>query len=299
MNQDSRISSTKVLPSLFGNLSGRWTDSSAAAPADHPLIVAVHGGTYSSRYFDVPGYSLIDRAAALGLPVLAVDRPGYEQSVVLPASSATLRGNADFLRTALGDAWNRYRGSARGIVLIGHSIGAAIAMMVASDKLDWPLLGIAISGVGLRTPQAHHAAWAGLPDTYLVEMPSALKDQVMFGPVGSYDRDMPQASHIADRPVPKAELVDIVSTWHEVVSDVASRISVPVHYRQGEFDALWIVNEQEVSGVGKALMNSPFVDARMVPGMGHCLDFHRYGAAFHVQQLGFALQCAARADRPS
>jgi len=40
-----------------------------------PLIVAIHGGTYNSGYFDVAGYSLIQRAAGLGIPILALDRP--------------------------------------------------------------------------------------------------------------------------------------------------------------------------------------------------------------------------------
>lgn len=48
-----------------------------ADDADLPLVVAVHGGGYTSAYFDVPGYSLLDRAAGLGVPVIAVDRPGY------------------------------------------------------------------------------------------------------------------------------------------------------------------------------------------------------------------------------
>lgn len=43
---------------------------------DYPLVIAIHGGTYTSTYFDVPGYSLLDRAAALGIPSIAIDRPG-------------------------------------------------------------------------------------------------------------------------------------------------------------------------------------------------------------------------------
>ena len=287
-----KSNSVKYLPRLFGQLSGRWQDGSTAAA--NPLIVAVHGGTYSSLYFDVPGHSLFSQAAAIGVPILALDRPGYGESVELAESESTLRGNAAFLRNALGDAWSRYRGSAQGIVLVAHSIGAAISMIVAGEELDWPLLGLAISGVGLRTPPGHREAWAALPPTYRVEIPSALKDQVMFGPPGSYDEHMPAASHIADVPAPKAELVDIVSTWHDVVRDVAARISVPVHYRQGEFDGLWIVSEAEVKGFNDALVNAPRVDARLMPGVGHCIDFHREGGDFQMQQLAFAMQCATR-----
>jgi pimeloyl-ACP methyl ester carboxylesterase len=104
---------------------------------------------------------------------------------------------------------------------------------------------------------------------------------------------MPAASHIADARAPKAELVDIVSTWHERVIDLAARIEVPVHYRQAEFDGLWIVDEDEVRSFGAALSKSPMVDAALAPGVGHCIDFHRRSAEFHAQQLNFAMQCAA------
>ena len=45
----------------------------AKAAENHPLIVALHGGTFSSRYFDVPGFSLFDHAELLGLPMLGTN----------------------------------------------------------------------------------------------------------------------------------------------------------------------------------------------------------------------------------
>jgi pimeloyl-ACP methyl ester carboxylesterase len=293
MNSNS-ATSAKYYPALFGKLSGRWQEGPGIAPAAQPLIVAVHGGSYTSQYFDVPGYSLFAQAAAIGAPILALDRPGYGESVQLSETQSTLRGNAAFLGDALSEAWSQYRGSAPGIVLVAHSIGAAISMIVAGEKLDWPLLGLAISGVGLRTPPGHREAWAALPDTYRVEIPSAIKDQVMFGPAGSFDAAMPAASHIANAPAPKAELVDITSNWQGEVRDVASRINVPVHYRQGEFDGLWIVGEGEVRGFHEALTSAPFVDALAAPGVGHCIDFHKGGASFQKQQLAFAMRCATQ-----
>ena len=124
-------------------------------------------------------------------------------------------------------------------------------------------------------------------------MPPEVKDQVMYGPDGSFDARMPAAGHLADAPVPRTELLDIVSTWHDEVRHVAGRIRVPVHYRQAEFDRLWILSREEVQGFAAALSAAPSVDAAIMPAVGNCIDFHRTSAAFHVQQLGFALQCAA------
>jgi hypothetical protein len=36
-----------------------------------PLIIAIHGGTYTSRYFDVPGHSLLDQAGRNGIPAMS------------------------------------------------------------------------------------------------------------------------------------------------------------------------------------------------------------------------------------
>lgn len=63
-----------------------------------PLIIALHGGTYSSTYFDVPDYSLLDKAEALGIPIIALDRPSYENSTALPHAETTIPRNC-FIKT--------------------------------------------------------------------------------------------------------------------------------------------------------------------------------------------------------
>lgn len=280
---------------LFGEFSGLSRAAPLGCGADVPLIMAIHGGTYTSAYFDVPGYSLLDRAAAAGIPIIALDRPSYGETPILAPAEMTLKGQAHFLTQTLKEAWGQYGAGRPGMVIIGHSIGAAISALIASAPDGLPLLGLAMSGVGMRTPAEHGPMWAALPDIPLVELPIPLKDEVMFGPAGSFSGDMPAASHIANTTAPKAELVDIVSTWHCDVRAVLGAITVPVHYRQGEFDQLWIVNEGEVSDFEGALSQSPRVDAALMRDTGHCMDFHRIGAAFHLQQLGFALQCGAQA----
>lgn len=261
---------------------------------DRPLIIAIHGGTYSSAYFDVPGYSLIDRAAALELPIIALDRPGYGDTTPLAPQDATIAKNAERLDGVIGDVWERYGRGHSGVFIIGHSIGGAITVSIAAKRPSWPLIGIAVSGVGLVTPQESHEQWSALPDIPVIDLPAEVKDQVMFGPRWTFSSDMPACSHVADAPVPRAELIDIVSTWHSSVKDIASRVQVPVHYRQGEFDRLWITDAGQVECFGAAFSASPVVDAALYRSAGHCIDFHRLGFAFQLEQLAFALQCAVR-----
>ncbi|WP_159913373.1 alpha/beta fold hydrolase [Pantoea sp. 18069] len=264
-----------------------------------PLVVALHGGTYTSRYFDVPGASLLDCAAANGIPVVALDRPGYGASPALPAGQSTVKGQATYLLKALEDCWQRYGEGTRGIFLIGHSIGGAIAASIAAQAASaspaFPLLGLALSGMCLKTPPEHKPLWESLPDTPTVEMPGPVKVQMMFGPAGSYHPAIVEASQAADAPAPKAELVDIVSTWTANAPATLAAIRVPVHYRQSAQDPLWIMGAAEVDGFARALENSPRVDAAMVQQTGHCMDFHHYGHSLQLQQLAFALQCACEA----
>ena len=72
-----------------------------------PLIVALHGGGYSSAFFDIGGYSLLGRAAAAGCPVVALDRPGYGGSPLLPPTNSILRANAERLDAAIAELWRR------------------------------------------------------------------------------------------------------------------------------------------------------------------------------------------------
>lgn len=257
-----------------------------------PLVVAIHGGTYTSRYFDLPGYSLLDRAQAVGMPLIAPDRPGYGESTVFPAEEAGIEHSAEVLDQAIGAMFSGIGTDTSGVVLIGHSIGAAIAAMIAARQPTWPLLGLAMSGICLTPPPGADAtAWEALPDLPFVEMPNDVKDHVMFGPTGSYLADMPELSHLADAPIPRAELLDIVTIWPELAASVLGAITVPIHYRQGEFDALWISDAAQVEAFGTCCSNARSIDAKLFGGAGHCIDFHLQSAAFQLEQLAFALRC--------
>lgn len=276
----------------FGMFTGRAALAEATGDTP-PLVIAIHGGTYTSTYFDVAGHSLLERAGRNGIPAIAIDRHGYGGTPF--HDDMSILGQAAALREALVEVWDQSRGDADGVVLIGHSIGAAIVLGVASDPGRLPLLGVAVSGIGVQTPGTHAAMWNSLPDLPTVEMPGPVKDQLMFGPAGSFGAGMPAASHVANAPVPKAELVDIVGGWQRQAAAVCARIEVPVHYRQGEHDRLWIVDGDEIDAFAARFTASPHVDAAMVRNTGHCMDFHAAGAALHLQQLGFAMQCAVEA----
>ncbi|RFA22742.1 alpha/beta fold hydrolase [Subtercola boreus] len=265
-----------------------------------PLVVALHGGTYSSMYFDIPGYSLLERGAGAGVPIIALDRPNYEGSSPLESDDSIILANAEVLDAAIGEIWAQYGGEASGVVLVGHSIGGAIATAIAANRPVWPLQGLATSGCLVRVPAESAGAWAALPPIPMIDLPVPLKDQLMFGPVGTYADDMPAASHPSNTLVPKAELLDITGGWIDRRGETCGRITVPVFHRQGEFDNLWVTNQNEIDEYRAGFTSAASLDIELVPGSGHCIDFHTPSKGFEDAELAFAKSVAAPvSDRQS
>lgn len=261
--------------------------------SEQPLIVALHGGTFTAKYFDIEGFSLFDVAHRLGLAMASINRPCYAQSGRLSPDEATIINSAKSVTLALTDLWRRHGGGHSGIVLIGHSIGGAVAVLIASMARDFPLRGISISGAGVTPPAQMLSIWETLPDLPELSLPDAIKDTMMLGPETSYPPQVAQLYHVADFPAPRKELFDIYFEWPRLLTEVGSKVDVPVHYRQPEFDALWVVNEAEIKDFTSRFPNVPLMDAGIFRGAGHCIEFHHLGQAFQLEQLAFAMRCAA------
>ena len=108
-------------------------------------ILLVHGSTYASPYFDVPvpGYSWMDRLAAWGWAVYALDVRGYGRSTRPPEMDAPATDNPPFAtaREAARDVADAVsfvcaRAGVRQIHLLGSSWGAVSAGMFAAGHGD-------------------------------------------------------------------------------------------------------------------------------------------------------------------
>ena len=99
---------------------------------------------------------------------------------------------------------------------------------MAARNPGWPLLGIALSGCLLGVPAQFRDAFNELPDIEMIDLPTPMKDGVMFGPAWTHDDAMPQASYPSNTLVPRAELIDINNGWIDRVRSVAVQVTVPV-----------------------------------------------------------------------
>ncbi|MEU6844716.1 alpha/beta hydrolase [Streptomyces sp. NPDC046716] len=291
---------------LTFEVDGHKITALAAAPAEptgKPLIAALHGGTYTARYFDVAGSSegsFLDTAVAHGHPVVAFDRPGYGGSTPFAPDANTFARHAELLGDAVAQAAARLTADA--VFLVGHSIGGMIALMIAAGGPGFPLIGVSATGMGAVIPPGGAAeALGSLPPDETVDLPYGERDSVMFGPAHTRTPEAVERAHASYAPVPVRELVQAPAWPREHLPHVAPNVRVPVHNALAEFDALWSSGPQNVARFAGLFTAAPFVDAGVARGTGHCIDHHTLGHALHLRQLAFAEECAqwAATRRPA
>ncbi|BCH28551.1 thioesterase [Mesorhizobium sp. L-8-10] len=274
------------VPTQEGPVSGIVGRASAGSARQRNLLIAIHGGTYNSAYFDIPGSSLIDRAMAAGFDIVALDRPGYGTTRTLDDGPAMLDRNATRISAVLPELLLALGLPAAGIVLIGHSMGGVIASTIAASQPSWTLKGIAGTGFAQHLPRHLAEGFAALPQQYSVELPTEMKDQLMFGPPDTLDATMPGASHAANTSMPRAEAIDIAFEWGGRAPGILKGVTVPVYYKLAEFEKLWDIADREA--FAGLYSHAPGVETGVFIGAGHCIDFHKRGASFHDELLRFA-----------
>ena len=182
-------------------LSGRFLLAANGQP--RALIVAIHGGTYTSKYFDTPSSSLLELCASLGYSILALDRPGYGTATSVPVDQLAFDDQVPVLQRALEVIWNEYGQQSAGMFLIGHSIGGMISLLLATENPHEHLLGLNMTGAGGLYNDQTKAAFASLvSDEPTVMMDIAIKVMAMYGPAWSYPGE--QAQYDPERDVPPA-----------------------------------------------------------------------------------------------
>ncbi|HEY2796003.1 MAG TPA: alpha/beta hydrolase [Micromonosporaceae bacterium] len=270
--------------------------SAGESAPGRPMIAALHGGTYTARYFDVAGSgqgSFMDVASALGYRVVSFDRPGYGGSTALAPADNTFARHAELLAPAIAQA-----AGDSPVVLVGHSIGGMIALMIAGTDPGFRLIGASVTGMGAVIRRGGAAdALATLPPDETIDLPYDQRDMVMFGPAGSFTADGVEQAHGSYAPTPVRELIAAPQWADDILPGLAPRIGVPVHNALAEFDALWDSTPENVAQFAKMLTNAPFVDASIARGTGHSIDHHVLGHALHLRQLAFVEECAWRAGQ--
>ncbi|OHE94976.1 hypothetical protein CORC01_09770 [Colletotrichum orchidophilum] len=277
-------------------------------PAHCPLIVGLHGGTFSGTYFDIDDtYSARHISAATGVPFIALDRPGYNDTTpvgdAIPASSSFYEEWGTVLhRTILPALWDEFAvpSGCSAIALHCHSLGAPGACVAAALHAEetspaYPLAAITISGFGnaVKNYRTEDFTPPDDPPPSHVHFPHHIKDMLMFPP-GTADASLLRHTARLDHPMPYRETADLRSKWLAGWRDkFAGRIAAPVLIGLAGRDGLWFSKEEDVREYIAAFTGSRRVEGSVIPGASHNIEMSYWSQGWYARIFGFAMEGAA------
>ncbi|KAH8899155.1 hypothetical protein GQ53DRAFT_742224 [Thozetella sp. PMI_491] len=270
------------------------------AKTSRALVVALHGGSYSSLYFDVDANHTASIASdALSIPVVALNRPGYDGSTF--PDSAPEDGNyaelyADWLHTAaLPAVWDKFGApnECTAVVLLCHSLASTGAVTAAATYADaapeqrrYPLAGLIMSGWGSILDKP--------PPSIDLFTAVASRDALMLPP-GTADPAIYAHTERLMRPLPPTEMTAMAAWLPRWRTEWAPRVRVPVMLGMADKDALWPGTDEHVRDWIAAFSGSPRVEGSVLRGAPHNLEMSLWSRGWYARCFGFAYECAVSA----
>jgi pimeloyl-ACP methyl ester carboxylesterase len=241
----------------------------------------------SAGYFDGqahPDVSLLALGARLGYTVFALDRPGYGRHAGTLPAGRTVREQVDDIGPTLdafvtGPAAPHGTG---GVLLLGHSYGAKVALALAGDRPPPGLLAVDVSGIGLRP---------AVPAQQLGQRAGFASRRLNWGPsFGLYPPGTFRASMSVVAPMPLRER-ELVSDWTAGGADVLGRVRVPVRFTFAEHEAWWQHGPVEVDDLIGRLSQAPRVVVDRMEKAGHNISLGWAARAYHLKVFAFLEEC--------
>ncbi|KAK5661071.1 hypothetical protein OQA88_10961 [Cercophora sp. LCS_1] len=269
-------------------------------PKYRPLMVGLHGGTYSSDYFHVDEkHTAAIASNALGVPFVAINRPGYKDSTSfdpIPEGSSYHETYGEWLhKFILPAVWGKFgvAQGCNGVVLLAHSLGVSGAVITAAlhahetseqeRKPNYPLAGIIISGLGIQPVRERPADRPPNEIPEFITFPDDLKDD-MFIPKGTCDPSIYKHTKRLNLPVPFREVQDAWDVWlPRVRTDWAPHVRAPVMIGLAERDIYWKGTEEHAREFMAAFSASSRVDGSVVKGAPHNMEMSYWSQGWKTQ----------------
>jgi pimeloyl-ACP methyl ester carboxylesterase len=285
-----------------------------------PLVVALHGATYTSEYFDVDAkHSAALQSNALKVPFVAIDRPGYGNSTsfhpISEDSSYPELYDEWLHKYILPAIWKQFGipQKCNTIILHCHSLGTTGAVIAAAlhareelertddtslrekakeDVSQYPLGGIIVSGFGTQLiNKEFHIANIDEPPKE-INFSSDVKNQMMLPP-GTARLEVYGYTSRLNNPCPFDEVHTIWSTWvPRVRTEWAPQVKVPIMIGIAEKDCFWKGTDEHADDFASIFTASTHVDANVIKRAPHNLEMSYWSQGWYARSFGFALECA-------
>ena len=269
--------------------------SALVAEATNPraVIVAIHGGGTTARYFDCPGHpelSLLRTGAQHGYTVVALDRPGYGSSAAYPDAVAQPQQRT---RLAYGvvDRVLGEKPRGAGLFLLAHSGGCELALRMATDPLRTDLIGIELSGTGRHY---HPAAREILKAATRDRRPAGLRE-LLWHPTDLYPPEVLGGATVYPGAPPYED--QMVSNWaRQDFPALAPGVRVPVQFSVAEHEKVWQADPPAQLEIASMFANAPRFQINDRPGAGHNISLGHTAGAYHAAVFSFADECVGAVE---
>lgn len=260
----------------------------AAVPEPKAVIVAVHGGAASAAYFDCPGrpeLSLLRAAAADGYTAIALDRPGYGASAYYHDRMTKPDGRVGFALGAVDKILGETPRGA-GLFLLAHSAGCELGLRMAVDERAADVLGVELSGTGLRYGEE---AKAIISEATATSRPAGLRD-LLWQPTDLYPPEVLTGGLSAPGAPYEA---DVTANWpRRDFPDIAGRVTSPVEFSVAEHERVWETTPEATRAIAALFTSSRRVVVNEMPDSGHNLSVGWSAGEYHRRVLSFVDACA-------
>ena len=263
----------------------------AQAKDPRAVIVAVHGGGTSAAYFDCPGrpeLSLLRSAVTAGVTAIALDRPGYGASALHQQEFLDAERRVASAFGAVDKMLSGGRQQAP-LFLVGHSAGCELAVrMAVSDRSD-EVVGLSISGTGLRYCTE---ALAIIKDATLTSRPSGLRD-LLWEPTELYPPEVLTGALSAPGAHYEAK---VTANWpRRDFRELAARVTAPVQFSVAEHEKVWESTPQANAEILTLFSGAQRVELNEMPDSGHNLSVGLSAEQYHQRVLAYLDECLSAA----